>query len=109
MSGLDQVPDLIHDLVLRDGGMRSLTKLWRTPPAFLELCPRCATRHIGTATTPPSRNNTDKAPNDLNPIYQNIQENAENAFFKMVNPSDKTPYWLSIVNPPALCGRARSY
>lgn len=42
---------------------------------------------------------TDITANDLNPIYGNIQNNQEKSFFQITNPSNNTPYWLSIAGP----------
>jgi hypothetical protein len=41
----------------------------------------------------------DISSNDFNPIYGNIQKNAEKAFFPVINPSDNTQYWLAIAGP----------
>ena len=37
--------------------------------------------------------------NDLAPIFENIRQRAENAFFRMLNPSDNTVYYMSIAGP----------
>lgn len=42
---------------------------------------------------------TNKASNDYNPIYSNIQNNADKAFFQVINLPDNTPYWMSISGP----------
>lgn len=40
-----------------------------------------------------------KSANDINPIYENMRQNAEKAFFKLHNDSDNRDYYLSISGP----------
>ncbi|RYP84836.1 hypothetical protein DL770_005129 [Monosporascus sp. CRB-9-2] len=45
------------------------------------------------------RDYADKAKSDIMPIYRNMQQRAERAFFKMYNDSDKRYYYMSISGP----------
>jgi hypothetical protein len=45
------------------------------------------------------RDYDDKAANDINPIYQNMREHANGAFFRLHNESDDRDYYMSISGP----------
>lgn len=45
------------------------------------------------------RDYADKTASDINPIYENMRQNAQNAFFKLHNESDDRDYYMSISGP----------
>ncbi|KAK4152991.1 hypothetical protein C8A00DRAFT_34249 [Chaetomidium leptoderma] len=93
MADLTQVPDLIRDLVERNEAQvtNGYGLFGAVPP---ELHQAYLSGDYATI-----QKYTDMTSNDLNPIYQNIAEKAEKAFFRVTNPSNQTVYWLSIAGP----------
>ncbi|MCJ1387103.1 hypothetical protein MMC17_010232 [Xylographa soralifera] len=95
MGILDGVPDLIREAALKGGVLNVGTN---TPGSFGAVPPDLRQAYIdGNYSKIQEYNN--KTSNDLNPIYGNIQNHAEKAFVQVINPSNNTPYWLSIAGP----------
>ncbi|KAL5358356.1 hypothetical protein BJX96DRAFT_173363 [Aspergillus floccosus] len=98
MPILDHVPDVIREKALKDGvpnvgDVPDATGLAGWAPAELQQ----AYQNGDYATI---QSYTTKTANDLNPIYQNVQNNADAAFFNMPNQSDGIEYKLSIAGDP---------
>ncbi|KAI0398885.1 hypothetical protein F4802DRAFT_591628 [Xylaria palmicola] len=97
MSRLEGLPDLIRDRIQRDGVEVSETAA-DIPKSFGSTHSLLRKAYIdGDYIT--IQKYTDIASNDLNPIYEKIYKTPRSAFFKVVNPSNQTPYWLAIAGP----------
>ncbi|PYI11662.1 hypothetical protein BO78DRAFT_425583 [Aspergillus sclerotiicarbonarius CBS 121057] len=90
---LDFVPDMVRQAALRQGVANvevdtSATSMASIPSALKEAY------RAGNYQTIQEYN--DKSTSDMNPIYENIHQNQDGAFFKIHNESDNRDYWMSI-------------
>ncbi|RAL00008.1 uncharacterized protein BO80DRAFT_465721 [Aspergillus ibericus CBS 121593] len=95
MSILDSVPDLIREKALQAGIKDTVA------PKKSNFC--SYSDDIKNAFKDGDYNylskNRDTVATDLNPVYGNFQQNGDQAFFTVTNPSNNTDYQLSIAGP----------
>ncbi|KAF7161923.1 hypothetical protein CNMCM5623_007338 [Aspergillus felis] len=97
MPILDHVPDVIRKRALKDG----VLNVGDAPSDGLAgYMPAALQKAYQTGDYNTIQNYTTMTANDLNPIYQNIQNNQNAAFFEVENKSDGTVYNLSISGHP---------
>ncbi|KAI1811577.1 hypothetical protein GGS20DRAFT_562462 [Poronia punctata] len=94
---LDFVPDIVREAAIK-GGVENVSVDSFAKGAFGSM-PLSLKEAYAKGDYHTIRDSDDKAANDIHPIYQNLREHADKAFFKIHNKSDDRDYHMSISGP----------
>ncbi|KAI9896169.1 hypothetical protein N3K66_008341 [Trichothecium roseum] len=94
---LDLVPDIVRQAAL-EGGVENVT-VDASKNGAIGSISRALKQAYAAGDYNTIRDYSDKAASDINPIYENMRHNAQDAFFKLHNESDNRDYYMSISGP----------